>query len=84
MERIPRERFLILRSEVFFDDPGIVLSQVLDFLGLPRSVRGTYRKYNEGSYPPLDEGVRTRLRRFYEPYNEELASFLSMNFDDWQ
>jgi len=84
MMGFPRERFLIVRSERFFNDPGRVLSEVLDFLGLPPTDRRTFPKYNEGSYRPLDEDTTSRLRRFYAPYNEELSRFLSMDFSDWQ
>jgi len=82
-EKIPRERFLILKSESFFDNPGETLSRVLHFLGLPSSNPFAFKKYNEGRYEPLDSGMRSRLAKFYEPYNDKLSELLGMDFHDW-
>jgi len=83
LERIPSERFLILKSESFFSNPGDVLAGALHFLGMPPTGRSTFRKYNEGQYEPMEREVRSRLRTFYEPYNKELSELLRMDFHDW-
>jgi len=83
MEKIPRDRFLILKSEDFFNDPSNSFAQVLQFLGLPRSNRIAFRKYNEGNYQPLDATLRDQLKEFYEPHNEELSRFLGLDLSDW-
>lgn len=83
MAKIPRERFLILKSEAFFNNPGDGLSKVLNFLGLPPSDRSNFRKYNEGEYEPLDDKIRSQLLAFYAPYNDELSCLLDMDLRDW-
>jgi hypothetical protein len=84
-EKMPREQFLILKSESFFNDPGDVLSKVLNFLGLPSSFDSSkLKKYNEGHYKPLGSETRSRLRKFYEPFNDELSQLLGMDFRSWK
>jgi len=83
LTKIPRERFLILKSEFFFREPGAVLSQVLNFLGLPPNDRSNFSKYNEGNYEPLGQELRSQLLTFYKPYNDELSSLLGMDFSEW-
>jgi len=83
MAKIPRERFLIQKSESFFSDPGDSFSQVLNFLGLPSNNLSSFRKYNEGEYEPLDDKLRSQLLAFYAPYNDELSRLLCMDFRDW-
>jgi hypothetical protein len=83
MEKIPRERFLILKSEELFSEPRKVFSLVLDFLGIPQSDIATFPTYNEGSYEPLDNKLKSHLQEFYAPYNLELSRFLGMDFSDW-
>ena len=83
LERIPRERFLILKSESFFNNPGQVLSEVLQFLKLPPTDRSAFTKYNEGHYGPMGQEMRSRLKAFYEPYNRQLSELLRMDLRDW-
>jgi hypothetical protein len=83
MQKIPRKQFLILKSESFFKQPDKALSEVLEFLGLPSTGNYEIRKYNEGHYPPLGNDMRSRLRLFYAPYNEQLSQLVNMDFRDW-
>jgi len=83
LAEIPRERFLFLKSEDFFRNPGAVLSQVLNFLGLPPTDRSSFRTYNEGEYEPLGSNLRSELVDFYTPYNDELSKLLNMDLRDW-
>jgi hypothetical protein len=83
MQIIPRERFLILKSEELYSNPARVFIQVLDFLGIPRAGPTSFPIYNEGKYLDLDETTRSCLYSFFLPYNEQLSSFLGVDFDDW-
>jgi len=80
---VPRNRLLVLKSESFFNAPGNVLSQVREFLGLSAIDRKTFKIYNETQYEPMSAGIRTRLRAFFEPYNEQLSQLLGMDFREW-
>jgi len=83
MQKDTRSRFLILKSEDFFNDPGKTLSEVLHFLGLPATNRSAFRKYNEAHYEPMPDALRSSLREFYRPYNDELSRLLDMEFEEW-
>jgi len=83
LQNVSRDRFLVLKSESFFNDPGKVLSQVKNFLGLPADDRKAFKKYNEGQYKPMLMATRTRLRTFFEPYNDELSRLLGLDFREW-
>jgi hypothetical protein len=76
----PRSQFLIEASETFSRDPSAVLSSTLQFLGLPLWEPQEYRKFNEGSYPPMDTATRRRLRDYFEPQNERLYESLGVSF----
>ena len=88
MSKIPRERFLVLKSESLFSEPDRVLPEVLNFLGLPSDglpsfpKRNTMLSYNI-HFEPLDDQTRSQLREFYAPYNEELSRFLDLDLHEW-
>jgi len=83
LENVPRDRFLILKSEYFFNYPDKAFSQVTEFLGLPPTDRTSFPTYNEGQYAPMDEKLRIMLRRFYEPHNNELSRLTGIDVNDW-
>lgn len=83
MQTIPRERFLILKSEEFYSNPGRVFFQVLDFLRLPRAGPTSFPIHNEGKYSDLSEVTRSRLNSFFLPHNQRLSSFLGNHFEEW-
>lgn len=83
MNRMPRNQFLIIKSELFYDDPAKVFSEVLNFLGLPQVTNPTFRKPAGGQYNRMKEETRSRLRQFYAPYNNQLSQLLNMDFEEW-
>jgi hypothetical protein len=83
MEKIPPERFLILKSERLFSEPHVVFPLVLNFLGVPQGNISTFPTYNEGNYEPLDNELKSQLQAFFAPYNLELSQFLGMDFSEW-
>ena len=77
----PREQFLLLRSEEFFEDPRTVYARIVDFLGLPQWQPKEMRKYNFfGESRSIPEGTRRRLEEFFEPYNRELEELTGITF----
>ncbi|MCC5897965.1 MAG: tetratricopeptide repeat protein [Phormidium sp. BM_Day4_Bin.17] len=76
----PREQFLILKSEEFYENPGESLKQVYEFIGLPDFQLSCYKKYNSGQYSPAEEATRQKISEFYKPYNQELSEFLGADF----
>ena len=82
LTHVPRERILVIQSERWFRDPPAVMSEVCDFLGLPRQDRLPRVMRNRNKpHEPVDPDVLARLREFYRPYNESLAEYLGMDLD---
>jgi hypothetical protein len=72
---VPRERFLILRSEDVFARPQEALDAACDWVGAPRAVTaGT--SANTYGYPDADPAVLDALRASFAPENERLAALL--------
>ncbi|NEQ39467.1 MAG: tetratricopeptide repeat protein [Okeania sp. SIO3I5] len=83
MDIFPREQFLILRSEDFYQDPGITMQKVFKFLGLPKYQLQNYKKLNSGSYPTVPQSISSALSNYFQPYNQRLEAFLGMKFN-WE
>jgi tetratricopeptide (TPR) repeat protein len=81
IELLGRERFLILKSEDFYNDTATVMKRVFDFLGLPDCVLKNYPQVNVGSYAPIDGSLRQTLVEYFQPYNQQLEEFLGMKFN---
>jgi hypothetical protein len=80
MERFPKRRVLVLRSEDFSRDPGRTYLGVLGFLGLPPWTPPGFRAMNAS--PPGDlmpERIRAELCAMFAPHNERLAEHLQMD-----
>jgi hypothetical protein len=80
MELIPRNRFLIERSEDFFQDPPAVFDRVLEFLNLPEHRLTEYETFNAFSSGEMDPELRARLVEYFRPHNRRLYEFLDRDF----
>jgi hypothetical protein len=80
LELFPREQFLFIKSEEFFREPGRLFDQVLRFLELPACPLPRFRSHNSQTYAPMRPETRSRLARYYEPYNRQLYDLLGRNF----
>lgn len=72
----PRERFLIVESRRFFEDPTSGLDQVLTFLGLPPQHRTEFGVHNARPYSPFHERLEAELYQRYAAHNERLYALL--------
>ena len=81
MSVIPREQFLVLRSEDLFMNPMEVVNRTFDFLGVEPHELSNYRKSNSGSYVPIPEQSRQLLCDYFDVYNQQLEDYLGMTFD---
>ncbi|ELS05437.1 tetratricopeptide repeat protein,sulfotransferase family protein [Xenococcus sp. PCC 7305] len=81
LQIFPREQFLILKSEDFFDCPGKIMELVFQFLELPKVINNQYHKLNIGSYPPLEEDIRQKLTEFFHIHNQKLEEYLQIKFN---
>ena len=81
MEYLPRQQFLILKSEDFYSNPETTMEQVFTFLGLPVEKIAQYPKINAGSYNSITPELRKTLSEYFQPYNELLEEYLNMKFN---
>jgi tetratricopeptide (TPR) repeat protein len=81
MELFPKNNFLILQSEVFFNNPQTTMKQVFDFLGLSEFQDSKYHKCNVGYYPPIEIELRQKLIDFFYPHNRKLEEYLEREFN---
>jgi hypothetical protein len=80
MERIPRDRFLIERSEDLFQEPRLVYRRVLEFLDLPGHDLTEYEAFNSFSSGQMDPALREQLVDFFRPHNRRLYEYLEHDF----
>ena len=83
MTIFPREQFLILRSEEFYQEPETTMQKVFSFLDLPKHQLKDYQKLNSGSYPNIPPSIYSTLSDYYQPYNQKLEEYLGMKFN-WE
>lgn len=59
------------------------MGEVFEFLGLPAYENAEYKKYNPGSYDPVNDSMGSTLSDFFKPYNKMLEELLDKQFN-WQ
>jgi tetratricopeptide (TPR) repeat protein len=83
MNVFPRDQFLVLKSEDFFENPERVLNQVFNFLDLPNFKLPNYPVYQSGGSYEKPDKLQVRLSDFFEPHNQCLEEYLCRQFD-WE
>jgi tetratricopeptide (TPR) repeat protein len=81
MTIFPKEQFLIIKSEDFYENPAKTLSQVYRFLDIPNRKIEDFKPYNSGSYSSVDPAIIQTLQDYFKPYNAELEDFLGLKFN---
>lgn len=77
LERIfGHDRIHVVDSGEFFDSPGPVYDQVLDFLGLPHLGSPTFTPQNARPRSPMPDTVRATLDEHFRPHDERLTAWL--------
>ena len=84
LDRFPRERILILRSEDLYRDAAATYGQALEFLGLEPFEPGAFPAFNLHPSVPMDPGTRTSLLRALEPSVVRVERLLVMSFPEWR
>jgi hypothetical protein len=72
----PREQLLVIRSEDFFEEPAAIVTQALQFLGLPPAHSSGFRRFNVGEYDGMEPAMRARLIEYFGPHNQRLYNLL--------
>lgn len=82
MTLFPKEQFLILKAEDLYTKPKDIVSQVLEFLGLPDYALSNYEKYNSGKEKTDNNlAIVDQLYEYFHSYNQSLEKFLGIDFD---
>ena len=81
MSIFPREQFLILKSEDFYENPDVTLQEVFEFLGLSNYQVANKKKYNQLPYEPRAPKIRSTLSEYFQPYNTRLEEYLGQKFN---
>jgi hypothetical protein len=89
----PREQLFITSSEQFYEQPNVVMNEILKFLGITEHDftqdgtildkiwgGGPSNNFGPREYDPIDSKTRRILKNFFEPYNQRLYSLLGTNF----
>ena len=76
LERVPRERVLIVSYEEFFADPRSSYARVVEWLGLPAWQPRDFGKLNRGDGGALSGPLREQLVEYFRPHNAELYELL--------
>jgi hypothetical protein len=76
MSVFPREQFLIIKSEDFYEAPGQVLNQTLGYLGLRPWSLANFKAYHLSEYADIDTVTRERLVDYFALYNQRLYALL--------
>jgi hypothetical protein len=77
----PKDQFLILNSESYFQEPLSMYWKITRFLELPDYTLKKFKKVNQGEYTSnLSKETRDYLNAFYKPHNEKLYECLGTSF----
>jgi hypothetical protein len=80
LDAFPREQLLILEFEELVTEPERALERIHEHLGLPAYRNGELPVLNAGTYEPMAEATRERLREYFRPHNERLRELIGIDF----
>ncbi len=91
LQLYPREQFLIIDSQRLLNQRKAVLEEAVAFLGLQAHdfgadqiehtlLGGNNFAGKPGDYEAMNPGIRTRLEKFFEPFNEQLFDLIGEKF----
>lgn len=67
---------MVIKSESLFANPSPIISDVMEFLGLPDEDLGVLPHRNVGSEEAMDPRVRVDLQQYFRPFNQRLCELL--------
>jgi hypothetical protein len=80
MSVFPRERFLILKSEDFYENPERILHDTQKYLGLRPWSPGNFKAYHMSEYDDMEPDTRKRLGEYFAEHNKRLYALLGEDF----
>lgn len=79
-EFVPREQFLVIRSEDLYEEPIPTFTNVCEFLGIAPRDLTTYPAVNKATAGEIDVELRRELRKYFEEPNARLSDLLGRDF----
>jgi hypothetical protein len=80
LESFGRERLLVLSAEDLFAEPGRIVGEAQEFLGLAVETPADLSAKNARAYAPIDAETRAGLRAAFEPHNRRLYELVGRDF----
>jgi sulfotransferase family protein len=75
-----RDRMLMLGAEDLFAEPGSVVREAQEFLGLEAAMPTDLTAKNARAYAPIDAATRAALRDEFAPHNARLYELVGRDF----
>jgi hypothetical protein len=75
----PDDQLMVVLSQRWLREPGIVANEVCEFLEIPRVGGATPGPQERPPNTDIDAETLARLRAFYAPYDAELAEYLDLD-----
>ena len=81
MSIFPKDRFLVVQSEILYEKPAEIMERIYDFLGVPNHPLGEYENYFPGHYGRSPTPIQQTLAEYFQPHNQRLEEFLGIKFN---
>jgi len=76
----PPKQFLFIKSEDFFSNPYLTLTDVYQFLGVRNIYPTSFEICNSNKYDPISDNLRESLKEYFKDDGDRLIGELGENF----
>jgi hypothetical protein len=76
----PKNNFLFIKSENFYDNPAETMDLAFEFLGVDSFHNNNYEVHNNLTYNPMSKQLRLKLKDIFESHNKSLSELLGNQF----
>jgi hypothetical protein len=81
-KEFPKEQFLILNSEEFYENPSRVFLETINFLGLEKWEPESYKTFNKTKDSlNISAETKAKLIAYFKPHNEKLFTLISKRYN---
>jgi len=77
----PREQFYFQQSELLYQEPESIVSEVCEFFNLSDYIPSDTKAYNTGSYKEIDDNTRAQLSSIFSQEKESICRLTNLNLD---
>lgn len=80
-DHFDRDQIKVIKSENLFQEPGETTNDVFRFLGVKSYELDKYHQVNKRDYEDLDEELKEKIQKYYEPHIEELKELIGQDME---